>query len=214
MGRRAAPRMDPRIEYDDYLKSEDELNPWQPEVWFGRQAPLEIEVGTGKGLFLRNFSPRQPETNFLGMEIAARYARYAAYRAAKHSMENVRIYSGDALRIFREVIPDACVAGVHVYFPDPWWKARHHKRRVLQRPFLLDILRVLEPGGLFHFWTDVEPYFKNTLDLMKEIEAFDGPHEVPEREPEHPLDYRTHRERRVRLEGGMIYRSLYKKPVD
>ena len=100
---------------------------------------------------------------------------------------------------------------VHVYFPDPWWKARHHKRRVLTEAFLSDVVRTLEPGGRLHFWTDVKDYFDATLELIAHQSLLVGPFEVPEEQPEHDLDYRTHFERRTRLQQQPVYRAEFEK---
>jgi tRNA (guanine-N7-)-methyltransferase len=104
------------------------------------------------------------------------------------------------------------VAAVHVYFPDPWWKARHKKRRVMNESFLADVHRVLVLGGSLHFWTDVEEYFQTTLELMSRVSPLVGPQPVPERTPDHDLDYRTHFERRKRKAGLPIFRAEFKKP--
>ena len=79
------------------------------------------------------------------------------------------VVSGDALRVFHELIPDDSLAAVHVYFPDPWWKKRHKKRRVMRESFLRDVERTLQPGGQLHFWTDVEEYFRTTLELAGRV---------------------------------------------
>ena len=109
------------------------------------------------------------------------------------------------------MIPDASLAAVHVYFPDPWWKKRHHKRRVLNEAFLADAYRTLKRAGKLHFWTDVEEYFDATLKLIASMGKFQGPLEVPEKVPEHSLDYRTHFERRTRLHEQPVYRSEFVK---
>lgn len=211
MGRRAVPKIKPEINYAEQFFTQPELEPWQPDVWFGRSAPLEIEIGSGKGLFLRNFGPRQPETNFLGIEVAYLYARYCAAQAVRLGLTNVRAAAANGVEVFRTLVPDNSVTAVHVYFPDPWWKARHKKRRVLNEGFLKDVERTLIPGGTLHFWTDVEEYYLTTLEVIAQHTTLIGPHEVPESEPTHELDYRTHRERRVRLEGLPVYRSAFGK---
>jgi tRNA (guanine-N7-)-methyltransferase len=99
-----------------------------------------------------------------------------------------------------------------VYFPDPWWKSRHHKRRVMNEPFVKDIERALMKGGSLHFWTDVEEYYTSTVEILAAHTGLSGPHEVPELAPEDDLDYRTHRERRVRRDGDRVFRSEFKKP--
>ena len=108
-------------------------------------------------------------------------------------------------------MPADSLTAVHVYFPDPWWKARHHKRRVLNGPFLEDVVRTLEPQGRLHFWTDVKQYFEATLELIAKQTPLVGPLEVPETSPEHDLDYRTHFERRTRLSDQRVYRAEFVK---
>jgi tRNA (guanine-N7-)-methyltransferase len=120
---------------------------------------------------------------------------------------------GDGLRVFREVLPDASLQAIHVYFPDPWWKARHKKRRVMNSAFLVDAVRTLVPGGSLHFWTDVQEYFETALALIAAETKLIGPLEVPELAPQHDLDYRTHFERRMRLHGEAVYRAEFKKPT-
>lgn len=90
---------------------------------------------------------------------------------------------------------------------------RGKKRRVMTAGFLADVERTLAPGGKLHFWTDVEEYFQSTLDLIGEVTCFQGPYEVPERSPEHDLDYRTHFERRTRLSGEPVYRAEFLRPI-
>jgi tRNA (guanine-N7-)-methyltransferase len=212
MGRRALPKIDPTIDFSKHFRTVEELvgQPWKPEILFGREAPLEVEVGSGKGLFLQNAALAHPELDFLGIEVAFKYARFIAYRLAKRSISNAIAVHGDGLRLFRETIPADSLAAVHVYFPDPWWKARHHKRRVMTEAFLADVTRTLQPGGRLHFWTDVKEYFDNTLELIAKT-PLAGPIDVPEKPAEHDLDYRTHFERRMRLHNEPVYRSEFAK---
>jgi len=147
----------------------------------------------------------------LGIELAERYARYAAARLARAGLANARVAHGDALKIFRELLPAQSAAAVHVYFPDPWWKQRHRKRRVMNESFLGDVERVLQREGELHFWTDVEEYFEATLRLVGDVTKLEGPLMVDEKSAEHNLDYRTHFERRMRLNSEPVYRSLFRK---
>ncbi|MCA9239471.1 MAG: tRNA (guanine-N7)-methyltransferase, partial [Planctomycetales bacterium] len=95
------------------------------------------------------------------------------------------------------------------YFPDPWWKKRHHKRRVLNADFLNNVARTLRPGGRFHFWTDVKDYYAATLELIAAETPLKGPFPVPQTLAEDDLDYRTHFERRTRLANLPVYRSEF-----
>ena len=101
---------------------------------------------------------------------------------------------------------------VHVYFPDPWWKKKHRKRRVLNESSIINLTRCLRPGGRFHFWTDVLDYFEDTVELIAEITPILGvPLPEDEIEATHDLDYRTHFERRSRQNLIPVYRVRYEK---
>ena len=171
------PKIDPTVDSSGHLSDvEDLTDPFDPQMLFGQTADLEIEIGSGKGLFVLNESGRVPERNFLGNEIAKKYCRFAAYKLAKNERANAHMMMGDGLKMFRDFLPDACAVAVHIYFPDPWWKERHRPRRVMRPQFISDLQRVLIPGGVFHFWTDVEEYFEETCGLMKEHSSLTGPH--------------------------------------
>ncbi len=212
MGRRALRKIDPALDLSEHFYELDQLlQPWDALGLFGRAAPLEVEVGSGKGLFLETAALDTPQHDFLGIEVSRKYARFTAARLARHGLANARAVHGDGLRLFREILPDHGVAAVHVYFPDPWWKKRHRKRRVLNSQFLDDVVRVLVPQGRFHFWTDVKEYHATTLEQIAQQVTLEGPLVVPERSAEHTLDYRTHFERRTRLQGAPVYRSEFVK---
>ncbi|MFH1920013.1 MAG: tRNA (guanosine(46)-N7)-methyltransferase TrmB [Planctomycetota bacterium] len=212
MGRRALRKIDPGLDLSRHLKTFDELpRPWDAEALFGRRAPLEVEVGSGKGLFLRSAAAEQADVDFLGIEIAQKYARFAAAALAKRTLTNAVVVTADALRVFHEILPDDSLAAVHVYFPDPWWKKRHQKRRLMRESFVGDVERTLRGSGRLHFWTDVEEYFHATLELIAAHPGLEGPCEVPETSPEHDLDYRTHFERRMRLGDEPVYRAEFRK---
>jgi tRNA (guanine-N7-)-methyltransferase len=218
VGRRALRKIDPSLDLSKHLLRFEQLpRPWSTEAIFGRRPgvlgarPLEIEVGSGKGLFLRNAARSRPEVDFLGIEIAHKYARFAAAGLAKAGLSNGRVVSGDGTRIFAELVPDGALAAVHVYFPDPWWKKRHRKRRVMNETFMRHVERTLMPGGALHFWTDVEEYFHTTLELLATHTRLSGPIPVPETPAEHDLAYRTHFERRMRLSNAPVYRAEFRK---
>jgi len=213
MGRRALPKLDLTLDLTQHLRTVDELpKPWDAAAIFAdASASLEVEVGSGKGLFLQSAATAVPNHNFLGIEVAKKYAHHTAARLAKRNLPNAVIVQGDAQPVFRELLPDSSLAAVHVYFPDPWWKKRHRKRRVMNAAFLRDVVRTLAPGGRFHFWTDVEEYFQSGLSLVADHTPLTGPLQVAERAPEHDLDFRTHFERRMRLAELPVYRSEFRK---
>jgi tRNA (guanine-N7-)-methyltransferase len=212
MPRRALRKIDPALDLTRHLKTWDDLpQPWDSQPLFGRSAPLEVEVGSGKGLFMESAGSANPAHNFLGIEIATKYAHFASARLAKHQLENAVMVHGDAQRLFKELFPANSLTAVHVYFPDPWWKKRHQKRRVLNESFLANVVRTLTPGGLLHYWTDVEDRFKETLELIAATTSLVGPLDVPEKPAEHDLDYRTHFERRMRISEKPIYRAQFRR---
>jgi tRNA (guanine-N7-)-methyltransferase len=212
MSRRALRKITPGLDLSRHLKTLEELpRPWDPAALFGRQGALEVEIGTGKGLFLRTAAAARLEVDFLGIELARRYAEFAAAALAKQNLANALVVRGDALRLFHEWLPDQSLAAVHIYFPDPWWKQRHRKRRVMRESLLADVERTLQPGGGLHFWTDVEEYFRTALALLAAQTRLEGPLEVPEAPAEHDMAYRTHFERRVRLGNQPVYRAEFRK---
>ena len=185
---------------------------------FGNEAPLEIEIGSGKGLFMATASAANPTHNFLGIEIMAKYAAHAAGRLLRsranmaEPQHNSMMISGNAEPLFQERIKPGSLEAVHVYFPDPWWKKRHRKRRVVNETSIRNVSRVLRSGGRLHFWTDVLDYFENTVELIAELNPeFGVP--IPEEEAEatHDLDYRTHFERRSRQHQIPVYRVRYER---
>jgi len=179
--------------------------------FFGNDSPVELEIGSGKGLFLVTAAAARPGHNFLGIELARKYAKLAAERAARRAVTNVRVWPGDARSIVARRIPEVSLHAVHVYFPDPWWKKRHKKRRVFNDALVEGIFRSLEPGGELHVATDVEEYFGVILELIGAEPRLVRLAEPTVRPPEHDLDYLTNFERKFRIEGRAIYRAAYRQ---
>ena len=178
---------------------------------FGNCNPVQIEVGCGKGRFLTESCKRNPDTNFIGIENSWKYVLRTKERLKKHGQTNACISYVDAPYFVHHYVADHSVEAYHVYFPDPWWKKRHRSRIVMNERFLLDIQRVLVDGGQLNFWTDVAEYFEATIALIRQVTQLVGPYEVAESVPQHDLDYRTHFERRMRLQGEPVYRSSFEK---
>ncbi len=178
----------------------------------GDQSSIELEIGSGKGLFLQNAAEARSDHYFVGIELSAKFANRSADRLSRHGMTNAQILRGDGKQFLNEVVPAESVLCVHVYFPDPWWRNKHKKRRVLNLDTLEDIHRVLKPGGQFHFWTDVLDYYEHICAQVMDHTRFLGPQYVPQKAATHSMDYTTHFERRARSEGQPVYRARFQKP--
>jgi len=133
---------------------------------FGRLGPIHIEVGTGKGTFLVNEARAQPGTNFLGIERASRYYRYAVDRTGRRRLANVRLIRTDAVSFIAEYVPDSSVECFHVYFPDPWPKKRHLKRRFFNDANTEHLIRCLKSGGTIRVATDHAEYFEQIKKVL------------------------------------------------
>ena len=130
-----------------------------PRDWFEYpQRPFELEIGSGKGTFLVQQASLQPGANFLGIEYAGEFFRYAADRIRRNRIDNVKLLYHDAMA-FIPRIPDTIVQVIHLYFPDPWPKKRHHKRRSLNDIFLREAHRILVPAGELRIVTDHPDYW-------------------------------------------------------
>lgn len=125
---------------------------------FGNPRPVEIEIGSGKGTFLVHRAKARPDINFIGIEWAREYCTHAADRMARWNLANVRILRTDAEVFFRNQVPDGSLLRVHIYFPDPWPKLRHHKRRLIQPRFVGILHRALRIGGEVAIVTDHRDY--------------------------------------------------------
>ncbi|MFM7926579.1 MAG: tRNA (guanine(46)-N(7))-methyltransferase TrmB [Pirellula sp.] len=175
--------------------------------------PIQLEIGSGKGLFLTNAAMTTSDHFFIGLELATKYAREAQAKIERLKIGNAAFIASDATRVIATEVPDESVVAVHVYFPDPWWKAKHKKRRVLSDETIVHIQRVLKPNGQLHFWTDVLDYYEIAIPRIVELTDLSGPFYVPEPTATHSMDYRTHFERRTRLNGLPVYRARFVRTV-
>jgi len=190
-------------------------DPPAPIDWaalFGRVAPVELEVGFGKGLFLVHQSEAYPDVDFVGVEIIRKYQLFTATRLAKRKRANVRVACADAKPFLAHCVGDATIDVLHVYFPDPWWKTRHHKRRLFTPEFAAEAFRVLKPGGRLSFATDVADYAAMVREVLAERPVWEYLPPPEEGTPAHDLDYLTNFERKARQQGTPIHRLLLRKP--
>jgi len=134
-----------------------------PRAWFPPDRlnnPFHIEIGSGKGTFLVQQATATPNINYLGIEWAGEFFRYAADRIRRHNLQQVRILRADAVEFIRYYLPDQICAVLHIYFPDPWPKKRHHKRRSINAENLKQFHRILKPQGEIRIVTDHDDYWQ------------------------------------------------------
>ena len=179
-------------------------------AWFGASQPVEIDVGSGRGLFLHTASGANPGTNYLGVEIDFKEGRRAAQRLKRGKRSNARVIGGDAHYVLRHFVAPGSVDAIHVYFPDPWWKKKHRRRRVFSDAFVDLAVVALKPQGLLHSWTDVEEYFGVISALMNNDARFESLPPPAQRSAEHDMDYQTSFERKARKQGTTIHRGLWR----
>jgi tRNA (guanine-N7-)-methyltransferase len=182
---------------------------------FGNDLPVEIEVGTGKGLFLLHSATTRPDTNFFGIEVVRKYQLYAATRYAIRNLPNVKTACADAKVVLRDFVSAGSVRAVHVYFPDPWWKKRHRKRRVFTPEFAADAARAIAVGGRLYVASDVEEYFGLMTAILRAMPAFaECPNEADRAAPPTSAGYATNFERKARASGTPVWRAVYERTAE
>jgi len=133
---------------------------------FGRQAPLVVEIGFGMGDATATIAAARPETDFLGIEVHPPGVGALLKRIGELALANLRIVQHDAVEVLENMVAPGSLAGAHVFFPDPWHKSRHHKRRLVQPPFVRLLASRLAPGATLHCATDWEPYAVQMLEVL------------------------------------------------
>ncbi len=133
---------------------------------FGRAAPTLFEIGFGMGEATANVAARMPQHNFLACDVHDAGVGSLLLRIEEQRLGNVRIIAHDAVEVLEQMLPDDSLAGVHVFFPDPWHKTRHHKRRLIQPALVSTLAQRLQPGGYLHCATDWQPYAEQMLVVL------------------------------------------------
>jgi tRNA (guanine-N7-)-methyltransferase len=136
------------------------------DALFGRRAPRVLEIGFGMGDATAAYAAQHPGHDLLGVEVHPPGVGALLKLVGEQRLGNVRIVMHDAVEVLREMIPPASLAAVHVWFPDPWHKKRHHKRRLIQPPFVARLVHHLQPGGILHLATDWQPYAEQMLQVL------------------------------------------------
>lgn len=178
---------------------------------FGRRAPRTLEIGFGDGQSLLELAGHHPDSDFLGVEVHRPGVGRLLRRLEAERLDNVRVWCADAVEVLESQIPDAALAAVHLFFPDPWPKKRHHKRRLLQPDFAQLVRRKLEIGGVLHTATDWSDYAEHMRDVLEAAEGLvniAGPGQYAPRPAYRPL---TKFERRGQALGHSVWDLLYRR---
>jgi len=147
------------------------LIPYAPQpadfdALFGRHAPRVLEIGFGMGDATAHIAAARPDTDFIGCEVHAPGVGALLKRIGEQQLTNLRIVQHDAVEVLDHMIDAGSLAGIHIFFPDPWHKKKHHKRRLIQPPFVTRLATRLAPGGYLHCATDWQPYAEQMLEVL------------------------------------------------
>ena len=133
---------------------------------FGRPGPRVLEIGFGMGQSLVQMAEAAPDSNFIGIEVHRPGVGKLLHSMAEQEVDNIRVYCHDAVEVLRDCIPEGSLDTIQVFFPDPWHKKRHHKRRLIQPPFVDQLVSRLKPGGILHLATDWENYAEQMMEVL------------------------------------------------
>lgn len=139
---------------------------------FGREAPVVLEIGFGMGDSLVEMAKDQPEKNYIGVEVHRPGVGRLLANAEKEGLSNIRVFCDDAIEVLAQCIPDGSLDCIQLFFPDPWHKKRHHKRRIVQPEFAQTLRKKLKVGGVFHMATDWENYAEHMMEVMSVAEGY------------------------------------------
>lgn len=142
------------------------------QTLFGRAAPVTLEIGFGNGENLLEMAAGQPEQNFLGIEVHEPGVGHCLLGVEAQALENIRLLRHDAIEVLTSMLAPAALARVNLFFPDPWPKKRHHKRRIVRRDFVALLATRLATGGVFHVATDWENYAIHIAEIMQQCSEF------------------------------------------
>lgn len=144
-----------------------------PQAIFGRVAPLVLEIGSGMGETTAEIAQANPQTDFIAIEVHGPGVGSLLKKIESLELKNLRVIRHDAVEVLAQMITDGTLAGIHLFFPDPWPKKRHHKRRLVQPPFAALAARKLAPGGYFHAATDWPEYATQIEDVFSSSPSFE-----------------------------------------
>lgn len=141
---------------------------------FGREAPVVLEIGFGMGHSLVEMAAADPERNYIGIEVHRPGVGACLMEAGQQGVENLRVAEFDAFEVLEKWLADDSLERVQVFFPDPWHKKRHHKRRLIQKPFVELLHKKMKKGGVLHLATDWENYAEHMLEVLNPLDIFEN----------------------------------------
>ncbi len=142
------------------------------DALFPRRAPRYLEIGFGMGASLIAMAVDNPDNDYLGIEVHRPGVGSMLIRADEQQLHNLKVINHDAVAVLKQAIPDNSLNGIFLFFPDPWPKKKHHKRRIVQPTFIEQVYRCLKPGGIFHMATDWKDYADYMLNVMATVPGF------------------------------------------
>ena len=178
---------------------------------FGRTAPLVLEIGFGNGEALAWASEHDLDRNFIGVEVHGPGVGRLMNALAARDAQNVRLYKHDAVEVLEHEIPEGTLAEVRIWFPDPWHKKRHNKRRIIQPEFVALLASRMAPDGLLHLATDWEPYAEHMLEVMEAAPSWRNAVSPSQYAKKPDWRIETHFERRGLKLGHGVRDLLYRK---
>lgn len=146
-------------------------SPLDLSALFGRDAPVVLEIGFGNGVSLAEMAADSQEYNFFGIEVHKPGVGSLLVQVRQQELQNVRVSGDDAVQVLEKQIPDESLDRVQIFFPDPWHKKRHHKRRLIQPPFVETLVRKLKNNGKIHVATDWENYAEHILEVLSDCQS-------------------------------------------
>lgn len=189
-------------------------NELDPGSLFGNDRPLIMEIGFGNGDATWQMAINEPDRNFLGVEVHKPGVGHLLLKIEEHRISNLRIACEDAVELLGRRIPDRALSAVRIYFPDPWPKKRHHKRRIVQQPFVDLLARKMKADGILHLATDWEPYAEHMLGVLNASTAFENQSQHGEACPRPEWRPETKYEKRGERLGHGVYDLLFRRLPD
>lgn len=182
-----------------------------PAQLFGREAPIVLEIGFGMGKSLVEMAQAEPENEYIGIEVHGPGVGACLSYADELNVTNLHVYKHDAIEVLADCIPDESLSRIQLFFPDPWHKKRHHKRRIVKAEFVQKLRSKLKMGGVFHMATDWENYAEHMVEVMNASEGFSNTAEQGDFVPRPDFRPLTKFEARGHRLGHGVWDIIYRR---